>query len=574
MIRRLSFGVGMDLTPSSTYGFDDRGALSDRVARFLRSMPSELDHFFFSFQRRGRSTLRADDYFPSFDDLMTHVPSGWTRALHHTLLNLGTTGRYDRRPIFELTNELIARYELAWVNEDLGLWSIDGRPMPYPLPPLLTENGLRASIRNVRECMTGLDAPLVVEFPGFADGPSVWVGELDAYDFFRQLAEETSVHVTLDVGHLLSWRWAIGHRGAALFDGLDRLPLASCFELHLSGCTIRAESFVDAHHGVLLDEQLELAEQLIERCPNLRAVTFEDPRYTRDGQLTRKSRTSFERLRRLVPRAPERSALARPERRLAEWNPAESDRHVGGRLESTLSTLLHEARTLAGFLDGSLSPELSREDRETLGAIDRGRLVKAAEATRHAAFSRSHAGSGRLTDAFEASLASYRSAHSDDPGLDVLRAAFLESDEFKGSKELPFSGPGIAIEEAFGAFLSRLTLAPSRVIGEETDLSLLRAVAALREPEFELPRDLILLEHGAAFARGGPVPSIHGLIANRVVRGPIDARILEVLEGRRHAEPALEAALRKVGLIRRSPWKEPPIRVQAQNHLETHFEGP
>ena len=63
------------------------------------------------------------------------------------------------------------------------------------------------------------------------------------------------------------------------------LPLANAFEIHLSGCSVVGDRFVDAHHGVLLDAQLELLRRLLPRCPNLRLVTYEDPRFTDAGEL-------------------------------------------------------------------------------------------------------------------------------------------------------------------------------------------------------------------------------------------------------------------------------------------------
>jgi uncharacterized protein (UPF0276 family) len=127
---------------------------------------------------------------------------------------------------------------------------------------------------------------------------SIVIGELHAYDFFRQLAEKTAAPVTLDVGHLLSWQWWRGLRGNALFDEIERLPLIHCFEVHLSGCEIAGDRFVDAHHGRVLDEQLELLERLLPLCPNLRAVTFEDPRFDDHGAMAPSSRASWDRLQR------------------------------------------------------------------------------------------------------------------------------------------------------------------------------------------------------------------------------------------------------------------------------------
>jgi uncharacterized protein (UPF0276 family) len=196
------------------------------------------------------------------------------------------------------TAALCERYSLRWVNEDVGLWSLAGRAVPYPLPPVLTDDGLAATVENVRECQWALPVPLVLEFPGFSQGVSLVVGDMHAYDFFNRLTVATASPVTLDIGHLLSWQWWCGKRGPALLGELERLPLDHCFEVHLSGCEISNGAFVDAHHGRLLDEQFQLLDLLVERCPNLKAVTFEDPRLDTGGALLVDNRPSWEGLER------------------------------------------------------------------------------------------------------------------------------------------------------------------------------------------------------------------------------------------------------------------------------------
>jgi uncharacterized protein (UPF0276 family) len=138
--------------------------------------------------------------------------------------------------------------------------------------------------------------PLFVEFPGFSDGTSLCIGTMHAYDLFRRVVEDTGSPATLDTGHLLSYQWLRGRRCEGLFGELERLPLAHCCEIHLSGCAIVDGKFVDAHHGVLLAEQLELLARLIPACPNLRAVTYEDPRFDGDGVLLPATVASLERL--------------------------------------------------------------------------------------------------------------------------------------------------------------------------------------------------------------------------------------------------------------------------------------
>jgi uncharacterized protein (UPF0276 family) len=300
---RLDLGVGLDLRWGSAPGFvwdavRGHDVISEGVEAFLERHAADFGHLFVSWQPRDRGVLDARDYFPAYDALFERMGARYpTLALHHTALNLGALEPYDRGDIFELTNELIARYGFAWVNEDLGLWSLHGKPLPYPLPPYLCEPGLRAAIRNVREARAALRAPLLIEFPGFSDGTAFVVGRLHAYDFFRAVAEEADAAVTLDTGHLLSYQWLVGRRGRDLLGELERLPLDRCFEIHLSGCELRGDRFLDLHHGVLLDEQLELLDRLLALCPNVRAVTYEDPAFDATGTLAPTTVESFEKLR-------------------------------------------------------------------------------------------------------------------------------------------------------------------------------------------------------------------------------------------------------------------------------------
>ena len=297
---RLGLGVGLDLPWGAPSGFVHDGARGDTVAekvvRFLGAHARTFSHLFVSFQPKNRNRLDLADYRSVYDDLFQRIPPFAVRALHQTTFNLGALEAYDRAGIVDFTNALIERYGLGWVNEDLGVWSIHGRPLPYPLPPYLTTAGLGAAIAGTDAVQRALVAPLLVEFPGFSEGTSFVIGNLHAYDFFRRVVEDTGSPSTLDTGHLLSYQWLRGKRGEALYDELDLLPLGSCFEIHLSGCETREGRFFDYHHGVLMDEQLELLARLLPRCPRLRAITYEDPRFDDQGALVPASLPNFERL--------------------------------------------------------------------------------------------------------------------------------------------------------------------------------------------------------------------------------------------------------------------------------------
>lgn len=304
--QRVKMGIGLDLQWGAPAGFRRDPAsgdgVSDSVARFLDAHGSSIGCFFGSWQPKDRNRLEASSYFDAYDDLYSRVPCNVVRALHQTALNLGALEAYDRGAIVDLTNALAERYRLAWVNEDLGLWSIHGRPLPYPLPPYLTTRGLRAAVRNTADVQARLVVPLLVEFPGFSGDTSLVVGNLHAYDFFRAVIEETDSPATLDVGHLLSYQWLLGRRGAALLDDIERLPTENCVEIHLSGAEIADGRFKDLHHGVLVDEQFLLLERLLPLCPNLRVVTYEDPKFDCTGALLPETTRSFERLRAITTR--------------------------------------------------------------------------------------------------------------------------------------------------------------------------------------------------------------------------------------------------------------------------------
>jgi uncharacterized protein (UPF0276 family) len=499
----LRFGVGFDL-PWGERGFCSdarRGEhLSDRIAKYLAR-----DHghnaVFGSFQLKGRSRIDARDYHRAWDDFAACSEGFAMRTLHQTLLNLGAVERYDRLGILALTNDLIDRYGLAWVNEDLGLWSLRGHPLAYPLPPLLTEVGLGTAIRNVEEVQAGLHAPLLVEFPGFADGASLVIGTLDAYDFLRRLAEATGTAVTLDIGHLLSWRWLCGKRGAELFTELERLPLAHCVEIHLSGCSIVGDRFYDDHRGVLLDEQFELLEQLLPRCPALQVVTYEDPGLADDGELASECRSSHARLRAIV----------------------ESWRDAG---PEPVPHAIDLDRTLVDEPELACKLERLLFAGEPCDGVDASAIAGIRELLIHELRERSHRGCGTLIDRFPQTLAAWRAQHPEDHDFHELFAAFLASPEHAEHRELPFVGLGTCMEDAFGRFVAAIGLGEPEIRETEHRAAVIQALVLEREPAFVLPSFVRRAPQGFYAISG---TTLHAALAGRYVTGPLTPLLAELL---------------------------------------------
>lgn len=300
----ISFGFGMDLTWGGEFSYladtPDGDCISPRVRKFIQRNQHQFNHLFFAYQPRDRQALRAENYYQAYDDFFYTANEIPIRAMHQTMLNLGALGDYDRTKVIEFTNDIIERYGLSWIVEDLGIWSIKNKVLPYPLAPVLTHSSLKSCVKAVKQVKRDLNTTLCVEFPGFTDGTNFYLGNMHAFDFFRNMAEESDVNVTIDIGHIISYQWMLGKRGDEIFNDIDKLPFDRCFEIHMSGCSITSRGFIDAHHGVLLDEQIDMLIFVINRCPNLKAVTYEDPKFDKDGHMIKKSIPNYLRMKDIV----------------------------------------------------------------------------------------------------------------------------------------------------------------------------------------------------------------------------------------------------------------------------------
>jgi uncharacterized protein (UPF0276 family) len=508
-LARPGLGVGMDLPWGDTFGFTRDPVRGDgptpRTRAFLEKAQG-WTHFFASWQPRNRSRLDAQEYFEAFDAVFDLLDPSCIRALHQTTFNLGGAGHYDRAAVVDFTNQLIARYGIAWVNEDLGIWSLAGRQMPYPLPPYPTDAGLECAIANTRFVQERLAAPLLVEFPGFAEDTRIVEGPWHAYDFFRELIEQSDTAATLDTGHLLSYQWLLGKRGDALFDDLDRLPLKACFEIHLSGCQIVGDRFIDAHHGVLLDEQLRMLSVLLERCPNVRAITYEDPRFDAQGALIPKARPSWERLQSTV----------------AQWTPQASQETPSIPKIEARNTLQSAETALTRALHDSNVGDLLQEDCESaIGKARPSALQALSKKIVHGLLRHAHAGCGSLQKCYPETLAHWRSLHPEDPDLALLAASFAASDPCAQHVELAAGAPGICIEEAFFLFCTQAGIGEPEVLEEEFLSTMMRVLGTSPRPAFAIPSAIKKDSNGLIAISSQRV--VHALSQGRIIRGRLPA---------------------------------------------------
>lgn len=298
-MKSVGLGVGLDTPWGSTRGFQE--SVGPALQHFLEKNGENFETFFFSFQKRHYGILKTQDYSFAFEDIYRQASQfAGTVNLHHTMLNLGSMLHYNREAVLKVTNELAEKIPFGWINEDVGIWFLEGKSVPYPLPPILTKESLNTCVQTVSHVMRELQTPLSIEVPGITDGASFQVGDMDLFEYFSELADRTQSLVTLDTGHLLGWEWSQERFGDEMYRHLENFPFHQVVEIHMAGSESKNGSFIDRHHGLLLAEQFELLEFLAPRCANLKVVTYEDPKFDLQGNLIPAAKPSFEKLKSTV----------------------------------------------------------------------------------------------------------------------------------------------------------------------------------------------------------------------------------------------------------------------------------
>jgi len=301
---RVELGVGLDLQ----WGHDPgllkdpiRGdVVSDGVVAWLEEQALTATHLSVFWQPRRRAHVEAKDYFAAYDDLFARVGNRFaTRAIHHTALSRRAVEAYRRGELLEVTNALVDRYGFVWVSEDVGLWPIQGKP-PNATGPRLNKEGLWAAIRHARVVRAGLEVPLLVDFPAFANNAGAHEGPIHAYDFFRAIVEDADVAATFDTAKFLSYQWQRGKRRQEMFTELEKLPLSRCFEIHVSGRDANSGRSFEGPADLLFDAQLEMLDRLVPLCPNVRVVAYDGLLFDARSGLATATMSRFARLRQVV----------------------------------------------------------------------------------------------------------------------------------------------------------------------------------------------------------------------------------------------------------------------------------
>jgi uncharacterized protein len=182
------------------------------------------------------------------------------------------------RPAFPevagLFSETVDHVEAAWASEHLsftrGALGGQVRDAGFLLPPLQTDEGVRASCRAITQAAATVKVPFAVE-----NGVSYLrrsVGEMDDGDFLRAVTEGPDCGIVLDLHNA----WCNDRNGRQPIERfLSQVPIERVVEIHLAGGQELNGFWLDAHSGAVPDPVMAIARELMPSLPNLGAAIFE-----------------------------------------------------------------------------------------------------------------------------------------------------------------------------------------------------------------------------------------------------------------------------------------------------------
>ncbi len=171
----------------------------------------------------------------------------------------------------------------------------------YFIPPILNQASLDLAIQRVREVQAIVPVVVAIEPPPMTFA----VGKMPLFTFFGEVARQADCAILLDMGHLVSYEMASGHR---VRKALADLPRERVIEVHIAGGRLEAGSkgtiYVDSHERDIQEPTWRMLEDLLPELPNVKAVCFEC-----EGVMEKQVLTTLRRLREVVCRRSASPAL-------------------------------------------------------------------------------------------------------------------------------------------------------------------------------------------------------------------------------------------------------------------------
>jgi len=227
----------------------------------------------------------------------------------------------------------------------------------FLLPPQQSLDAIAVAVERLRRLREVLGVPVAFEtgvnyFPPRDD-------QIDDGQFFAAIAEHADCGILLDLHNLLA-NERNGHQSVESV--LDAIPFERIWEVHVAGGHYHRGFYLDAHHGLVGHDLRRLAEHVVPRLPNLRAIVFEaHPDSLRSVERARHE----EQLEWLRDLWATRGRAARPERISPRSDPlppfaqarsrvAEYERELTERVERAEAPAYGMVRDLIGELRGGM----------------------------------------------------------------------------------------------------------------------------------------------------------------------------------------------------------------------------
>lgn len=170
--------------------------------------------------------------------------------------------------------EMIDRFDAAWASEHLSFNKAVGPDGEFKtgflLPPRQTLAGVVAAVQSIRSVAPHLPVPFAVETGVNYLRPRS--DEMPDGQFVGAVVEAADCGILLDLHNI----WTNERNGRQpVAEYLSQLPLERVWEVHVAGGTEFRGYWLDAHTGAIPDELIALAEVVLPRLRNLRALIFE-----------------------------------------------------------------------------------------------------------------------------------------------------------------------------------------------------------------------------------------------------------------------------------------------------------
>ncbi len=206
---------------------------------------------------------------PEVLDHLESFSSNTRMVVHGIGLSIGSFDRWNE-PYLHLLDEFFSRFTPRWHSEHLGFTTVCGENLGTMVALPRTEAMLDLVCERIHRIQERYRVPFLMEhiIHLLPDAPAHYTPAA----FLNQITARTGCGLILDAYNLECDQYNFGFDIAGFLDELNLDPVR---EIHLAG-GFQHEGFqLDIHSQPTAESTLDLALNILRRCPNLDIVTYE-----------------------------------------------------------------------------------------------------------------------------------------------------------------------------------------------------------------------------------------------------------------------------------------------------------